>query len=277
MKVDVWYLIGNALDARVTLQAQLDALEVSLTQVAIPDEITLRYYLNRMVPQRMTDGYVKLIHKYRPGADIIVDEFSSDEYCAHTTRKGRRLYGFGTNLARNAMVDLSFQGDADYCFPLDCRNYVPHEAWIKLLQDLNSQPEYGYYIMGQGQINEGESPERPITTIDFWEGDIINGGEIREYLIGFGRGHDLQFHPNITYGQDCRTELLASLGVPGGWVKKHGVVRHTEHYQKYGKASYAMLLPSGRANLDKHLEARRKVQQQSVSQMLQTYEDLFNA
>lgn len=274
MRVDVWHLIGNALHERVTVQAQLDALDVLLS-AEVPKEVNTCFYLFKLWPSSLEEMYARVIHKYRPNARVVVNPFREEEYSDCKNRKARRLYAFGVNRARNECIKNSFASDADYCFPLDCRHYISVDGWTKLLQDLNSQPEYGYYIMGQGQLSEGESPERDITTIDFWEGDL-KFSEVREYLIGFGRSHDITFNEKLPYGQNCRTELLASLGVPGGWLKKHTLVRDTQHYQNYGKASYAMLLPSGRPELDTDLEARRKTQQLAVANMLQEYDELFH-
>tara|TARA_R110002020_G_scaffold127896_5_gene286776 strand:+ start:2330 stop:3157 length:828 start_codon:yes stop_codon:yes gene_type:complete len=273
MRVDVWYLIGNALHTRVTLQAQLDALDVSLS-AETPKEVNPCFYLFKLWPAALEERYIQLLCKYRPNSRIVVDSFVPEKYAAGKNRKARRLYAFGVNRARNECIKESFASGADYCFPLDCRHYISSAGWIKLIQDLNSQPEYGYYIMGQGQLSEGESPERDITTIDFWEGDL-KFSEVREYLIGFGGSHDIKYHSALSYGQDCRTELLASLGIPGGWSKKHTTIRHSDHYGNYGKGSYAMLLPSGRKELDTNLEERRRVQQWAVSERLQEYEDLF--
>lgn len=275
MLVEVWHIFGNPIPGRVTPEAQWDAY-IKLFEHEFPDEVVPCVFFNRMWQEDL-QKYMDYYTEHATGKmGVMVEQMPVPYYywqSATDHEKYRQL--FDVNYTRNIVACRTAIPHVDYVFVFDARTAMTEQSWEQLLMDLATQPETAYYMTGQAQLMEGEDTGKEFGTIDFWDGPDVLNGETRQYFIGFGKDHDIEFNEELLYGENSREELLACLGVPGPWLKKFDKVRHTEHYKKIGKAGYAITRTSGYPELDKNPEKRKEAQINGRKLVVAEYERRF--
>ena len=250
-RIAVYRILGNDLPGRHAEGSQQKALNFILNNEPKLLDAVKYFILNRIVDKSTEDEYKRMILDH---GHIPLSIPFGKEALKGLSPEALFLYTSGVNAARNRFLKIALDGNYDAAFPLDGRSIFTAGDWESVYVDLQTQPLAPYYVVAQARVTY-EDWNAPLKQMDFWEKTVTNGYDrmfIREYALGFGKTHDLQFDENIPYGSCDKAELLTSLGVEGEWEKWVGQDRRekTEHYGKAVKCGQVRILPSGNSIFD---------------------------
>jgi len=251
-RIAVYRIIGNDLPGRHAEGSQHKALNFILNNEPKLLDVVKYFILNRIVDKDIEDEYKRMIldHGHIP----LMILFGKEDLKGLSPEQ-LFMYFTNVNAARNKFLKVALDGNYDFAFPLDGRSIFATSDWEQVYLDLMTQATSPYYLVAQARVGY-EHWDRTLTTADFWDREKSTKGYertfIREYAVGFGKSHDIQYDETIPYGSADKAELLTSLGVQGEWEKWVGSDRRdaTEHCGNAVQAGMVRILPSGNEDFD---------------------------
>ena len=251
-RVAIYRIIGNDLPGRHAEGSQHKALNFILNNEPELLDAVKYFILNRIVDKDLEAEYTRMVldHGHIP----LVIPFGKEDLKGLAPDE---LFTYFTNVnaARNKYLRLALDGNYDAAFSLDGRSIFTAGDWEKVYLDLQTQPFAPYYVVSQARVTYKDW-SKPLAQGDFWETTKNDNGYertfIREYTLGFGKSHDIQYDESIPYGSGDKAELLVSLGIKGEWEKWVGKDRRdeTRHYGEAVKCGQVRILPSGNPAFD---------------------------
>lgn len=235
--------IGNPLPPRHSSEQALTNLKFTLEHELAFPRVTKHWVLNRLIDTELEQQlihllesknttytvipfdlkeYEKISYTYHymktvkgSGKDIIhtrayETNYSENKYLRvdESIQHGKNVYVTNQNIARNKMLEIGLQSEADWIFPWDGNCFLTKESFLSIyngLSTINSFQRYAAAPMARATSNE-QLLEKDFTA-----------NPVEEPQVMFRRDAQARFNPKLPYGRRNKVEMLQRLQVPGPW------------------------------------------------------------